>query len=75
MGGIAIAFQINKEIGIVDDSTDLIQALQARLGDLLVQSDNRRELFILIKPSDQIALSLVTKLLHPRLHQRCNFFT
>ncbi len=33
---ITVAFQINSDVGIVDDSTDLIQALEAAVADLLV---------------------------------------
>ncbi|OAN80726.1 hypothetical protein A8B78_10090 [Jannaschia sp. EhC01] len=34
--GITIAFQINTDAGIVDDSTDLVPALEAALADLLI---------------------------------------
>ena len=34
--GVTVAFQINTDVGIVDDSTDLVPALEAALADLLV---------------------------------------
>lgn len=34
--GITIAFQINSDVGIVDDSTDLVSALETALAELLV---------------------------------------
>ncbi|MBY4892653.1 beta-lactamase family protein [Rhodobacteraceae bacterium N5(2021)] len=36
--GITIAFQINTDAGIVDDSTDLVPALEAALADLLIRA-------------------------------------
>ena len=36
--GLTIAFQINADIGVVDDSTDLVPALEAALAGLLVES-------------------------------------
>jgi D-alanyl-D-alanine carboxypeptidase len=35
--GVTIAFQINTDIGIVDDSTDLVPALEAALADLVIK--------------------------------------
>lgn len=35
--GLTIAFQINTDIGVVDDSTDLVPALEADLADLLIE--------------------------------------
>jgi D-alanyl-D-alanine carboxypeptidase len=34
--GVTVAFQINTDIGIVDDSTDLVPALEAALADLAI---------------------------------------
>jgi D-alanyl-D-alanine carboxypeptidase len=34
--GITVAFQINTDVGIVDDSTDLVPALEAALADLAI---------------------------------------
>ena len=34
--GVTIAFQINTDVGIVDDSTDLVPALEAALADLVI---------------------------------------
>ncbi|WP_246525198.1 serine hydrolase domain-containing protein [Thalassovita aquimarina] len=34
--GVMVAFQINTDVGIVDDSTDLVPALEAALADLAV---------------------------------------
>jgi D-alanyl-D-alanine carboxypeptidase len=35
---ITIAFQINTDVGIADDSSDLVPALEAALAELLVGS-------------------------------------
>lgn len=35
---VTIAFQINSDVGVVDDSTDLVPALEAALADLLLES-------------------------------------
>lgn len=34
--GVTVAFQINTDVGIVDDSTDLVPALEAALADLAI---------------------------------------
>jgi D-alanyl-D-alanine carboxypeptidase len=34
---VTVAFQINTDIGIADDSTDLVPALEAALADLAIQ--------------------------------------
>lgn len=34
--GLTIAFQINTDVGVVDDSTDLVPALEAALAELLI---------------------------------------
>jgi D-alanyl-D-alanine carboxypeptidase len=34
--GVTVAFQINSDVGIVDDSTDLVPALEAALADLAI---------------------------------------
>lgn len=34
--GVTVAFQINTDVGIVDDSTDLVPALEATLADLAI---------------------------------------
>lgn len=36
--GLTIAFQINTDVGVVDDSTDLVPALEAALAKLLLES-------------------------------------
>lgn len=36
--GVTVAFQINTDVGIVDDSTDLVPALEAALADLAIGS-------------------------------------
>ncbi|MDD9718722.1 serine hydrolase [Dinoroseobacter sp. PD6] len=44
--GVTIAFQINTDVGIADDSTDLVPALEAALADLAIeiaQSSAREE--------------------------------
>ena len=38
--GVTVAFQINTDIGIVDDSTDLVPALEAALADLAIGRDS-----------------------------------
>lgn len=35
---LTIAFQINSDVGVVDDSTDLVPALEAALADLLLKT-------------------------------------
>ena len=35
--GLAVAFQINTDVGIADDSTDLVPALEAALADLAIE--------------------------------------
>ena len=35
--GVTVAFQINSDVGIVDDSTDLVPALEAALADLAIR--------------------------------------
>ena len=35
--GVTVAFQINTDVGIVDDSTDLVPALEAALADLAIR--------------------------------------
>ena len=34
--GVTVAFQINTDVGIVDDSTDLVPALEAALAELAI---------------------------------------
>lgn len=36
--GVAVAFQINTDIGIVDDSTDLVQQMEKKLAKIVVES-------------------------------------
>lgn len=36
--GVTVAFQINTDVGIVDDSTDLVSALEAALADLAIEA-------------------------------------
>ncbi|NNF25310.1 MAG: beta-lactamase family protein [Rhodobacteraceae bacterium] len=36
--GLTIAFQINSDVGVVDDSTDLVPALEAALAGLLIEA-------------------------------------
>lgn len=38
--GVTVAFQINTDVGIVDDSTDLVPALEAALADLAIGRDS-----------------------------------
>jgi D-alanyl-D-alanine carboxypeptidase len=38
--GVTVAFQINTDVGIVDDSTDLVPALEAALADLAIGAGN-----------------------------------
>ncbi len=35
--GVTIAFQINSDVGVVDDSSDLVPALEAALADLAIE--------------------------------------
>ena len=37
--GVTVAFQINSDTGIVDDSTDLVPALETALADLAIGAD------------------------------------
>jgi D-alanyl-D-alanine carboxypeptidase len=39
---LTIAFQINSDVGIVDDTTDLVPALEAALADLLLRPQDQR---------------------------------
>ena len=39
--GVTVAFQINTDVGIVDDSTDLVPALEAALADLAIAHDRQ----------------------------------
>jgi len=36
--GVTVAFQINSDAGVVDDSSDLVPALEAALADLVIDS-------------------------------------
>lgn len=38
--GVTVAFQINTDVGIVDDSSDLVPALEAALADLAIGRDS-----------------------------------
>lgn len=40
--GVTVAFQINTDVGIVDDTTDLVPALEAALADLAISSGDER---------------------------------
>lgn len=39
---LTIAFQINTDVGIIDDSSDLVPALEAALAELLITADTSR---------------------------------
>ena len=41
--GVTVAFQINTDVGIADDSTDLVPALEAALADLAIAMARGRE--------------------------------
>lgn len=41
--GVTVAFQINTDVGIVDDSTDVVQALEAALADLAIATAGEEE--------------------------------
>ena len=41
--GVTVAFQINTDVGIADDSTDLVPALEAALADLAIRAGGRAD--------------------------------
>jgi len=38
---VAIAFQLNTDIGIIDDSSPVIQETEARLANIIIQTPNK----------------------------------
>ncbi|MDJ0630173.1 MAG: serine hydrolase domain-containing protein [Rhodobacter sp.] len=38
--GLTVAFQINSDVGVVDDSTDLVPALEAALAERLIEAES-----------------------------------
>ena len=41
--GISVAFQINTDIGIVDDSTPVIREMEARLADIVISGSGEKK--------------------------------